>query len=138
MKNLQATAIAEDKKVTLLYKVIDGTCERSFGIHVAELAHFPLSVINMAKRKAAELEHFETKTKEIVPSHPMTDNDEEEISLQTGLKLASDFMDELEATFTGVDGLSDDDFMKRAAALKMKYQASFASNDWIQEAIIGR
>jgi DNA mismatch repair protein MSH2 len=51
VKNLHVAHVStqgnEQPKISLLYKVEPGVSDQSFGIHVAELAHFPENVIKV-------------------------------------------------------------------------------------------
>ncbi|CCW66150.1 unnamed protein product, partial [Phytomonas sp. Hart1] len=60
--NAHFGAEIDDKKGTLRfsYRVEPGPCERSYGIEVAALAKMPEKVVENARRKASELENFET------------------------------------------------------------------------------
>eukprot|EP00667_Euglena_gracilis_P002281 EG_transcript_2281 len=58
VRNFHVTADTSRDHIMMLYQIQGGPCEKSFGIHVAELARFPDDIVQCAKRKAAELEDF--------------------------------------------------------------------------------
>ena len=48
LKNVHVSALEENGKVTFLHKVKPGAVDKSYGIHVASLAHLPTSLIDRA------------------------------------------------------------------------------------------
>ncbi|TFY67631.1 hypothetical protein EVG20_g3870 [Dentipellis fragilis] len=149
VKNLHVVAHVSDAKeasrerdITLLYKVEPGVCDQSFGIHVAELANFPESVVKLAKRKADELEDFNTES---APSQ------EPEIAAEVteeGIKLVEEFLRTWSAQgAAGQDGdgdvvMSDDnptqaDASPEAQLAQLKacfaeFRPRLEGNPWVQ------
>jgi DNA mismatch repair ATPase MutS len=58
-KNLYVDVHAEEDKLTMLYKVKEGTIDRSYGIHVAEMLGFPKEIIDESRFIANQLEDFQ-------------------------------------------------------------------------------
>ena len=56
--NLHVTADTTSSAITMLHEVQEGSCDRSFGLHVAQLARFPRAVLDDAARKAHLLEQL--------------------------------------------------------------------------------
>jgi DNA mismatch repair protein MSH2 len=55
--NMHVVADTTENTILMRYKLEDGPCSQSFGIHVAQLAKFPEEVVKVAKRKVEELEN---------------------------------------------------------------------------------
>ena len=60
LKNVHVSAIEEEGKITFLHKIKNGSVDKSYGIHVASLAHLPKEVIDRANEI---LSFYETKNK---------------------------------------------------------------------------
>lgn len=66
--NVHAKCIEKDGKVVFLHRIVSGGADRSYGIHVAELAGLPTPVIERAKVILSHLEdtgHAETAVTEL-------------------------------------------------------------------------
>jgi len=62
IKNLTVAIMENEKEISFLYKVIEGTTDRSYGIHVAKLAGLPVEVIERAEAVLSELEEKHPKS----------------------------------------------------------------------------
>lgn len=68
IKNIHVSAKEDHGKLIFLYKINEGPIEKSYGIHVAQLAHLPNDVINGANKILKELENGNKGSEDIVNS----------------------------------------------------------------------
>lgn len=83
LKNVHVRAIEQNGKVIFLHKVVDGPADRSYGIHVAELAEMPKPVIKRAKEILKVLESDDSSTKKEIPIENVKENEQAQLSFFT-------------------------------------------------------
>nr|XP_046232402.1 DNA mismatch repair protein Msh2 [Scatophagus argus] len=129
VRNLHVTALTSHNTLTMLYRVKAGVCDQSFGIHVAELACFPPSVVSMAKEKAEELEEFQE------PAGEKSDREEEpeakrrRTEKQVGENLIQDFLEKVKSL--PVATMSEEEV--KAELRRMKQKLVGKNNSYISE-----
>jgi len=134
--NLHVDAYTTDTSITLLYKVVEGTCDQSFGIHVAELADFPKDVIKLSKRKAAELEDFsngndDDKAQQAKRKKP-TDCNKEEI--EEGNRVIREYLNDF-SKIPNLKKMNKAEIGIALAQLNIKYSNQINDNYFLQEIV---
>ena len=114
----------------MMARLTVGVCDQSFGIHVAELAHFPEKVLKMARRKADELEDFSGKdsTEEISST--------DRADIEQGSKLLKSILLEWRDIVKqkGIDG-DEKEMIGTFKGLLDQNKQALEGNMWIQEAM---
>lgn len=146
MKNFHVTAYTDEQAITLLYKVSPGVCDQSFGIHVAEIARFPDSVVKVAKRKASELEDFEqTGSTSVMMDVDGTINDENkkvklwnssDAEIDAGNRVIEAFFKELKTIKGSVDGMQDGEVIESVKGLLEEFKPEMEGSAFVKEVLM--
>ena len=70
VKNFNVAVTEEEGKVIFLRKVVPGGADKSYGIHVAQLAGLPMSVVHRAQEVLATLEDSQSRRKQYKVARP--------------------------------------------------------------------
>lgn len=62
LKNLNVDVVESDGTIVFLHKIVEGSANRSYGIHVARLAGVPEDVLVQAEKKLTDLESIDEKS----------------------------------------------------------------------------
>ncbi|RIB23812.1 putative DNA mismatch repair protein MSH2 [Gigaspora rosea] len=136
VRNLHVTAHIDQKAcgtrdITLLYKVTEGICDESFGIHVAELANFPEIAVKLARRKANELEVF--------MKHEKDQDEKDKCSkqeIEEGDIIIKEFLRDIAQT-PDIESMNYNSILDRIQEVKGKYQEKIEGNPWCRDVIAG-
>ncbi|XP_033466389.1 DNA mismatch repair protein Msh2 [Epinephelus lanceolatus] len=127
--NLHVTALTSHNTLTMLYRVKPGVCDQSFGIHVAELACFPPSVVAMAKEKAEELEEFQEPAGDKSEQEEEPEAKRRRTDKQVGEKLIQDFLEKAKSLPAAT--MSEEEV--KAALRRMKEELVAKNNMYITD-----
>ncbi|KAA0547858.1 DNA mismatch repair protein MutS [Bacillus sp. BGMRC 2118] len=106
LKNVHVRAVEKDGKVVFLHKVQEGAADKSYGIHVAQLAELPASLITRAQQLLTEFENknesslqveqvkeveqlsfFTPDDRKVKQESTLTDKEKEVVRLVKGIQL---------------------------------------------------
>ena len=93
IKNVHVSAVEENGNITFLHKVVDGSIDKSYGIHVAKLANLPSSLIKRADEILETYEKVPNK-KEIISQISM--NFEEPVKTDKKYDIIKKTLDEVD------------------------------------------
>ncbi|KAI9017981.1 putative DNA mismatch repair protein MSH2 [Phycomyces nitens] len=128
IKNLNvAVEVCEEngktQEIALLYKVKQGVCDESFGIHVAEMANFPADTVDLARQRLKELEG--KSDTELTRAYTAQD-------LENGTMLENRYMAEL-GEIVHRPGATDDEINQGIISLNGKYRPLFEQNPYLRD-----
>lgn len=100
LKNVHVSAIEENGKVVFLHKVVDGQADKSYGIHVAQLADLPEKVITRAQEI---LSTYEGQSATVTATNHNPSIQEESVQLQLFEDISHSKQERSEVTLKDVE-----------------------------------